>query len=94
MPLIVPPAMLNTKKSKIPRKKQLLFLQTKSADDSNDVAEVAAGSQYDEFDVSNRVNSNGSNLCGILIGDKAFLYIDADIDTSDQNSVDDGGLME
>ena len=63
------------------------------ADNSNDVSELASGSQYDEFYNRNSVNNNGSILCDISIGDKSVQIIDTEIDTVDQNSADDGGLM-
>ena len=64
------------------------------ADNRNDEAELAAGSQYYEFDDKNIVNSNKCILCNLSIGDKAIQILDAEIDTAYQNSVDDSGLME
>ena len=56
----------------------------------NDEAELLAGSQYDEFDDVNSINSNVSIFCGVSIDDKDVQILDIEIDTADQNSVDDG----
>ena len=84
MPLVVPPTLLNTKRSESPEKNSAAAVTTNEAEydneDSNDIndkSELSAGSQYDEFDDRNSVSSNGSILCDISIGDKAVQILEA-----------------
>ena len=101
MPLILLSTQLNMKKLKSPQKNSAAAVpkyeskyDDEDADNINDESELASGSQYDEFDNGNSVNSNGYICCNVPIGNKSVQIIDAEIDTVDQNSVDDGGLME